>query len=113
MYEIWLMLNIVYEVIQESAAVVVSLTVLWLALMALARQKLRWETVPRSILLGLSAGLVFLIALPGILASSFADMGYWVDWANLIGLAAAGGALVAAFAWPVFSVASPPKSVFH
>lgn len=109
MYEVWLMLNIVYEVMRDMATVVLSLTGLWLALMFLARQKLRWETVPRSLVIGLAAALIFVVLLPGILASSFADMGYWVDWANLIGLAAAGGALVAAFAWPVFSVASPQK----
>lgn len=109
MYEIWLMLNIVYEVMRDMATVVLSLMGLWLALMFLARQKLRWETVPRSLLIGLAAALVFVAFLPGVLASSFADMGYWVDWANLFGLAAAGGTLVAAFAWPVFSVASPKQ----
>jgi hypothetical protein len=38
---------------------------------------------------------------PGWNKSSLADMGYWVDWANLLGVAAGFGAVAVALAWPL------------
>ena len=38
---------------------------------------------------------------PGMTQSSFANMGYWVDWGNLLLYAAAFGAVGGALAWPV------------
>ena len=38
---------------------------------------------------------------PGMTQSSFANMGYWVDWGNLLLYAAAFGAVGGALAWPL------------
>ena len=38
---------------------------------------------------------------PGWSRSSLSDMGYWVDWANLLAIAAGFGAVALAFAWPL------------
>jgi hypothetical protein len=38
---------------------------------------------------------------PAMTKSSLAEMGYWIDWANLAGIAAAIGAVAFALIWPL------------
>lgn len=61
------------------------------------------DAARRRLLLGAVAApwlVACFFLLPGLTQSSHGEMGYWVDWATLIGLAAASGGLVAALAWP-------------
>ena len=48
----------------------------------------------------LAAGL----ALPSLSQSTLADMGYWVDWAALLGMAAGVGVAAAVLLWPVLAM---------
>lgn len=112
MYEVWLMLNIVFEIVLDALGTVLVILLAWLVLMTLARQRLRTETIRSSLVIGVVATVVLGAVLPAVLASSFADMGYWVDWANLLGVAGAGGAIITAFAWPVLSLVRRPASIY-
>ena len=46
---------------------------------------------------------------PGMTRSSFANMGYWVDWANLLAIALGLGALAAVFSVPLLGLAGGRK----
>lgn len=107
MYEVWLMMNIVYEIMLETLALVLGALGLWLALMVVARRHLAFQTIRPSLYLGIAAAAILTLLLPSLIKSSFADMSYWVDWANLLGIAFAGGAGVVAFAWPILSLSQP------
>ena len=58
------------------------------------------------VLTALVAGVLF-FALPALTQSSFANMGYWVDWANLLAVALGLGALVGVFCIPVAALLCP------
>jgi len=106
MYEIWLMLNIVWEIALGAWPLLLMAAVLWLALMGT-----NWRTAGAhwrgALLPSLGIGLVMAVGtalmLPSWTQSALANMGYWVDWAILLGLAAAVGGAVAAFAWPLLA----------
>ncbi len=103
MYEVWLMLNIVYELALTIWPVLVALAVAWLFLMARARGRSGrdWRAcLPGAIGLGLLVAAVIFFVTPAWTRSSLSEMKYWVDWANLLGIAAAWGAAGVAFAWP-------------
>lgn len=104
MYEIWLMLNIVWELALAIWPWLLALAVLWLLLMARAVRRpgaaWRGSLLGALALAALAAISTFLLA-PGWVHSSLAELKYWIDWATLLGIAAAGGALVLAFAWPL------------
>ncbi|CAM8623460.1 hypothetical protein MCEMSEM18_02601 [Comamonadaceae bacterium] len=104
MYEIWLVLNIVWEIALGVWSLLVGGALLWLALMGMAWRatSARWsEGFMPALLSGVVVAVAALIVLPGALHSTLSDMGYWVDWAALLGLATAVGGAVAAFAWPL------------
>jgi len=106
MYELWLMLNIVWEIALGLWPVLLLAALLWVALAATAwgRTGAHWRTglVP-ALGIGMVTAIVAALLLPGSLRSSLSDMGYWLDWATLAGLAAAVGGVVAAFAWPLIA----------
>ncbi len=106
MYEIWLMLNIVWEVALGAAPLLLVAGLLWLALMATAWRiaGARWRAgfLP-ALLIGLTVAVAAFFVLPGSLRSTLSDMGYWLDWATQLGLALASGAAAAAFAWPLLA----------
>ncbi|MDM7944595.1 MAG: hypothetical protein QUV35_18385 [Hydrogenophaga sp.] len=106
MYEIWLMLNIVWEIALELWPLLLGAAVLWLALMGAswrtASSQWRAGLLP-ALAIGVVTALVAVLLVPGWLRSTLSDMGYWLDWATLLGLAAALGGVAAAFAWPVFA----------
>jgi hypothetical protein len=106
MYEIWLMLNIVWEIALGAWPLLLMAAVLWLALMGtswrIAGAHWRAALLP-ALGIGLVMAVVAALMLPGWTQSALANMGYWVDWAILLGLAAAAGGVVAAFAWPVLA----------
>jgi hypothetical protein len=106
MYEIWLMLNIVWEIALGLVPLLLLAAALWLALMGTS-----WRTAGthwRAGLLpalgvGVVTAIVAALLVPGWTRSTLADMGYWVDWATLLGLAAAAGGVAAAFSWPLLA----------
>lgn len=104
MYEIWLMLNIGYEVAMSIWPVLVVALTVWLAMLWIAGHRLSARTLTGSVLLGVVGALVAGFVLPSLSGSSFDDMSYWLDWATLVGLAVACGAVVTAFAFPLLSL---------
>ena len=104
MYEIWLTLNILFELSLQYLPVVIGTALLWLILMALAanRRNAGWGKAirPALVVYVVVTAITFFIT-PGMTRSSFANMGYWVDWGNLFLYAAAFGAVAAALTWPL------------
>ena len=106
MYELLLMLNIVWEIALGAWPLLLIAAVLWLALMGTG-----WRTVgahwraalPPALGIGLMTAVVAALMLPGWTQSALSNMGYWVDWVILLGLAVAAGGVVAAFAWPLLA----------
>ncbi|GAB1458266.1 hypothetical protein MASR2M50_00400 [Thauera sp.] len=104
MYEIWLTLNILYELGLQYLPVVIGTALLWLALMAVAaaRGRAGWGAALKpAIAIAVVVTAITFFVTPGMTQSSFANMGYWVDWGNLLLYAAAFGAVGGALAWPV------------
>ena len=107
MYEIWLVMNILWELALGVWPLLLGAAVLWAVLMAtaLARPGTRWGVgLPLAVVAGLLVAAAAVVALPGLTRASLSDMGYWVDWINLLGIAAAFGAVAAAFAWPLLAM---------
>ena len=103
MYEIWLALNIVYEIALGLWPAMLILLGGWLAVLVANRKGL-WA-VPMSRLLAIAGGGAVAVgaALPSLTLSSFGNFGYWVDWANWLAMAAAAGLVVAAGLWPLMA----------
>jgi hypothetical protein len=101
MYEIWLALNIAWETVLTVWPLLAAGALLWAVLMFAARHG-RWGAAwwPA---LGVAAVLALLV-LPAATGSSFAELGYWVDWATLTGLALAAGGVAGLFAWPLLAM---------
>jgi len=104
MYEIWLMLNIAYEVALTVWPALVMVLTIWLALLWTAGPRLSARTLTWSLVPGAVAALVAGFVLPALSGSSLDDMSYWLDWATLGGLALACGAAVTALAFPLLSL---------
>lgn len=104
MYEIWLTLNILFELGLQYLPVVIGTVVLWSMLMGVAagRGRAGWGKAlkPAAIAFVVVTVITFFIT-PGLTQSSFANMGYWVDWGNLFLYAAAFGGVAAALVWPL------------
>lgn len=103
MYEIWLALNIVFEIARGLWPALLVLLLVWLAMLIVNRRGL--ALVPPSRLLavaGVAAALAGL-ALPTLTLSSFGNFGYWVDWANWLAITAGAGVAAAAWLWPVMA----------
>jgi hypothetical protein len=100
MYEIWLMLNIAWELLKLYFWPVVGLALLWMALMLMARTRLQSSDWRRFGVVALIAFPVAVIALPWLTLSSIAEARYLLDWITLLGLAAGLAIVVAAFAVP-------------
>ena len=104
MYEIWLTLNILFELGLQYLPVVIGAALLWLILMAFVarRGNAGWGKAiwPALVAFVVVTAITFFIT-PGMTKSSFANMGYWVDWGNLFLYAAAFGGVAAALVWPL------------
>lgn len=106
MYEIWLMLNIVWELALSIWPWLLALAVLWLVLMAMARggRGADWRAcLPKAIALGALLGVVIFFVTPLWSKSSLGEMKYWVDWAFLIGIAVAWAVAGTLFVWPLLT----------
>ena len=106
MYEIWLVLNILFEMALAVWPLLAGAALLWLALaIAAARRGAGWRAaLPLTIAVGVVAATVAFLLLPAWSRSSLSEMGYWVDWANLAAMAGGVGAAVAVFVWPLLAM---------
>lgn len=104
MYEVWLILNIVFEVALTVWPMLVVALLVWLTLLWVAGQRLSARALRGALVLGGVGVLVAALALPALTRSSLGDMSYWLDWAALAGLALACGVVVVAFAFPLLSL---------
>ena len=104
MYEIWLVINIVYEIALTLWPLLILALVVWLALMWPARSRLGGQALRQALVLGAVAVAALYFTLPTLTHSSLANMGYWVDWANLLAMALALGTLCGLFLWPLLAL---------
>jgi hypothetical protein len=106
MYEIWLAMNIVWEMALGIMPLLLVGAVTWAVLMTVAlRRRAEWgRALPGALLAGAAVTVLLMLMLPGWTQSSLREMGYWVDWANLVAMSAGFGALAAAFAWPLLAM---------
>lgn len=103
MYEIWLAVNIAWEIVVAQAAWTISLAVVFVALVVLAFVRggdwsAGWRWAWKSAVLAAAAAAV---ALPRLSGASWSDLSYVVDWLLLVAIAAAFGVAVAAIVWPL------------
>ena len=104
MYEIWLVLNIVWEIALGVWPVLAIGAVVWIALMVMAarRQDVGWRSAWRTALVvAVLVGAASFLLVPGWSRSSLANLSYWVDWANLAAISAGFGAVAGAVALPL------------
>lgn len=103
MYEIWLVLNILWEIALGVAPLLVGLLAAWVLLMAVAwRCGAPWRrALPTALTAGGVVAVLAFLSLPTLTQSSLSEMGYWVDWANLVAMALAAGVAAAVFVWPL------------
>ena len=107
MYEIWLALNIVYEIALTIWPALLALLLTWLALLATARGRLGWRALRQALLAGAVVAAALVAGLPSLTQSALSNMGYWVDWANVLAIALGLGALAALFMWPLMALFCP------
>jgi hypothetical protein len=109
MYEILLMLNILWELALDHAALLIAALGIWAMLMlfALRRGAGTWRAaLPGALLAGAVVGILAFFTVPAATMSSLSELRYWVDWANLVGIAGGVGAVGVAFAWPLLALRS-------
>ena len=102
MYEIWLAMNIVYEIALGLWPALAPLLIVWVV-MWINRQKLAQVSVAALAAVVVLVALAAVLALPSLSRASLADMGYWVDWAALLGMAAGLGVTAALLLWPLLA----------
>ena len=101
MYEIWLAMNIAYEIAWDLWPALLPLALVGGAVMLINRKKLARVTTSTLAALAVLVALAAVLALPSLSKSTLADMGYGVDWAALLGMAAGVGVAAAVLLWPV------------
>jgi len=106
MYEVWLMLNIMWELAWAVWPWLAALLALWMVFLWMARGRSRqaWRgALPGAIVLGVLVSVLIFFVTPGWSKSGLSDMKYWVDWANLLGIAAGWGAGAVVLFWPLLA----------
>lgn len=104
MYEIWLVMNIVWELALDNAVPVVfaAIVLVALTLNALRKPAAAWRRgLLPAVVVGVVAALLVGLSVPSLTRAALSDLAYWVDWLNLLAIAAGAGIVAAAFAWPV------------
>ena len=104
MYEIWLAMNIAFEIAWGLWPALLPLALVWAAVMLINRKKLARVSASTLAALAVLVALATVLALPSLSKSTLADMGYWVDWAALLGMAAGVGVAAAVLLWPVLAM---------
>jgi hypothetical protein len=103
MYEIWLAMNIVWEIALGLWPLLALAALGWMVLMAMAwrRPAAHWRRAwPMAAGVAVAAAVIGFLLVPTTTRSSLQELAYWVDWANLAGIALGIGVAVLAFAWP-------------
>ena len=106
MYEIWLGMNIFYELALMYLPLLLIIALAWVALMVYALQKkARWSKGMKGAVIGgiIATSIAFLVV-PEITKSSLSELGYWFDYVVLLGIAVMYGAVAAALIWPLSSL---------
>ncbi|MDT3678840.1 MAG: hypothetical protein ROZ64_08390 [Burkholderiaceae bacterium] len=106
MYEIWLAVNIAWEIVVAQAVWAIPLAIVFAGLVvhAFARRgnwRAGWRWAWKS---AVFAGVAAALVLPGLSGASWSDLAYVVDWMLLVVIAAAIAAVVGAFVWPLAAV---------
>jgi len=112
MYEIWLALNIVWELALANSGLAIGYAVIVVALALIASRAggRAWRRgLPAAVLAGLVVAIAAFALVPSLSASSFAELRYWVDWANLAAIAAGFGAAGALLVWPLAAIIRGPR----
>ena len=105
MHEIWLVLNIVYEIALSVWPLLAVVLVVWLGLRWAARARLGRRGVERqAVLVGALLALALFFTVPILTQSSLSNRGYWVDWANLVAVALGLGTASGIFVWPLLAL---------
>lgn len=113
MYEVWLVLNILWEIALDVWPVLLGAAVLWLVLLVavLRRPQARWRAaLPLALAAGALVAVAAFLAVPSLTRSSLGELAYWVDWANLLAVAGGFGAAALAFAWPLLALRGTSSS---
>jgi len=109
MYEIWLALNIGWEVAHSTGPWLPSLdAVLGLAWAAALWQgtRSRWAAGFKvALVVAAATALLTFLLLPNLAASSLKEVGYWLDALVLVLIAIGFGGLAGLLAWPLAAVA--------
>lgn len=107
MYEIWLALNILWEISLGYMPLLIGTLVCWVALMgvALRSRRTRWiaGTLP-AIISGAFFALIAFVAFPTLTAASLSAPAYWVDWAALSAIALAYGTMCFLITLPLWAM---------
>jgi hypothetical protein len=77
---------------------------MWAVMMVINRKKLNRVKLITLAAVAVLVALAAVLALPSLSKSTLADMGYWVDWAALLGMAAGVGVAAAVLLWPVLAM---------
>ncbi len=104
MYEIWLVMNILWEIALGIWPLLALGAVAWLVLMVLAwrRPTALWRgALPLAAGIAALAAVIGFVLVPMATRSSLQELAYWVDWANLASIALGIGVAALAFAWPL------------
>lgn len=104
MYEIWLAMNIVYEMVLGLLPALLALALVWAVVMVIYRRQLVQVSATPLAAVAVLVTLAAVLALPSLSKSTLGDMGYWLDWANLLAMAAGFGVAAALLLWPVLAI---------
>lgn len=108
MYEIWLVINILWELALDAWPLIAAALIAWVVLVVAAARRpgADWAGAARvAVLVGVALAALAFVLVPGWTRSSLGELKYWVDWANLVGIALAVGAVGAAVVWPLGALA--------
>ncbi len=104
MYEIWLAMNIAFEIGLDLWPALLPLALVWAVVILINRKKLALVNATTLAALAVLVALAAVLALPSLSNSTLADMGYWVDWDALLGMSAGLGVAAAVLLWPVLAL---------
>ena len=110
MYEIWLVLNIIYEIALSIWPVLALTLAVWLVALWVSRARLGKAALRQAVVVAAVAAVVLFFAIPTLTKSSLSNMGYWVDWGILSALALGLGALVGTFLFPLLALRHQPRA---
>jgi hypothetical protein len=106
-YDIWLAINIFWEIALDKMHIILLASVVWLVItgIALTKKPIQWCSITLTALIpAVIVTIVVFLLFPGQSFSSLAEMGYWVDWAVLSAIALGFGALAFMYAVPALII---------